>query len=289
MSKSTLTFILAAGMAALFILLGLHISNKFQRAKQIKSNKLESLRMLSPGHKQKVKMLMIVTSSNTFGDKQAEAPRETGVFFDEAALPLWAAAQSGIDVTVASPNGGAVPIDPISLEPKGLIKLYVATRDQTAFAIARLSHTAKLADCVDKQYDIVFFPGGHGASIDLPNNTDVEKVVRRAWESNKLVVAVCHGPDALQNVRLSNGRLLIAGKKMTMFSQAEEQHERLAQLMPKGTGEEGLKAKGVSYFKAPILFGVKTVQDGNLITGQNPMSVEATIEQVRRQADNMFN
>ncbi len=288
MNTDKMTFAIVSGMVALLMLLGIHISNKIERAKTRHTRAAESLQMLSPGHKQKLKMLMIVTSANTFGDKQAQAPRETGVFFDEAALPLWAARQSGIDVTVASPKGGATPIDPISLEPSGPIKLYVATRDQTAYAMARLSHTTKLADCVDDQYDIVFFPGGHGASFDLPDNADVEKVVRKAWESNKLVVAVCHGPDALQNVRLSDGQLLVAGKKMTMFSLCEEKHERLAQLMPKGTGEEGLKEKGVHYVKAPIIFGVKTVQDGRLITGQNPMSVEATIQQVRRMADLMF-
>jgi putative intracellular protease/amidase len=118
-------------------------------------------------------------------------------------------------------------------------------------------------------YDAIFFPGGLGPMVDIANDPDVKAAVARAWDGGKIVAAVCHGPAAFLGVKLEDGTALVSGRKLTSFSNAEE--EGYAQADVPFNLEDALKAEGAEYSSAAV-WQEKVVVDGRLMTGQNPAS-----------------
>lgn len=226
----------------------------------------------APGKTPEKKVLMIVTSDDTFGPP---SERPTGVFFDEAIKPMLALEKAGYKVDIASPKGGAVPIDPVSFLPG----FQVTTKDEEKIGRERLSNTLKLSD-VEKNatdYDGVWVAGGHGDAFDLKDNKSSQNIIREEYEAGKPVAAICHAGDAIANVKLDSGEYLVNGKHVTGFTDAEEAHENLLGIVPKPTLEAALKSRG-ALFENSGVFEPHAVQDGNLITGQSPPSIDVTTD-----------
>jgi putative intracellular protease/amidase len=210
-------------------------------------------------------ILMVVTNHD-----QIDADHQTGLWFEEFAIPYHLFQQHGYQVTVASPKGGRSPLDPRSVPDADQAK------DQ-ADALQALMVTEPLDSVNLDSYDAVFFPGGHGTMYDLPTPS-VGRVVSQFAEAQKLVAAVCHGPAALVSAIGANGKPLVQGRKLTGFTNEEEQEVQLDQLMP-FLLESQLSELGAQFVPA-AKWSDHVVVDGNLITGQNPQSSASTAQAV---------
>lgn len=222
-----------------------------------------------------IHVLMIVTSHDQMGATQ----EKTGFWLEELAAPYLEFRGQGVQVDLASPLGGAAPVDPRSAaEASPAVKAFNADKD----ALDKLAHTLRLAD-ITKPYDAYFVVGGHGVMWDLAENAALQKLLSGAFESGKVVAAVCHGPAALVNVRLKDGAPLVSGRRVAGFSNEEEVAAKLDKVVPFAL-ETRLKERGGKYENGPA-FKPFAVRDGRLITGQNPASsalvARQTLEAVR--------
>jgi putative intracellular protease/amidase len=176
---------------------------------------------------------------------------------------------------LASPKGGQPPIDPISDLPENLT---VSTKrfraDRTAQS--ELADTKQLAHVDASSFDAVFYPGGHGPMWDMPDNTASIALIEAFVKADKPVVAVCHAPIALVNVRGKDRDYLVEGKHVTGFSNSEEDAVGLGEIVPVLL-EDRLKERGAIYSKADDWAPYIQV-DGRLITGQNPASAGLAAE-----------
>lgn len=217
------------------------------------------------------KVLIVVTSHSELGDTGIK----TGYYLSEVSHPYLAFKSSGIAVDFASIKGGQSPLDPKSLDLKD-------TKNKIFFidekGKERLSNTLKLADINPNHYQAILFAGGHGTMWDFPNSKEISKVSSSIYENGGIVASICHGPAALINIKLSNGKYLIEGKKLTAFSNAEEEAAGLTATMP-FLLESALLSRGANYFKAD-LWKENVVVDQRLVTGQNPASAEKVAKQV---------
>ncbi|MHA4868483.1 type 1 glutamine amidotransferase domain-containing protein [Duganella sp. PWIR1] len=204
-------------------------------------------------------VLFILTNAAEIGPNK----RATGYFFPEVAHPYEVFDQAGIAVEYASPQGGVIPEDGYDATDPA----QVAFRNSAA--IRRLNHSRKLSEVDVRDYDAIFFPGGLGPMVDIAGDPDVKQAVLAAWESGKIVAAVCHGPAALLGVKLEDGTPLVYGRKLTSFSNDEE--AGYAQADVPFNLETALRAEGAEYVSADV-WQEKVVVDGRLMTGQNPAS-----------------
>jgi putative intracellular protease/amidase len=180
---------------------------------------------------------------------------------------------------IASPSGGYVPIDPESLAASVLKDGGTDKRYEDRTYMNRLLDTTKVGDADPAAYDAIYMTGGHGVCFDFPRSEALAKLTATMFESGKVVSAVCHGPAGLLEVRLSGGDHLIAGKNVTGFSWSEEGKAGREQAVPYNLEEE-LQKRGAKYGKAWMAFSSHVVEDGLLITGQNPASAGAVGEAV---------
>jgi putative intracellular protease/amidase len=144
----------------------------------------------------------------------------------------------------------------------------------------QLNRTKSLSDVCARDYDAIYLAGGHGTMWDF-RSPELGRLVAEFYESGKIVSSVCHGPVGFLEARLSDGRWLVQDKEMTAFSWAEEKADNRDDVVPFNLEEE-LKARGARYSKAAIPFGKHVVEDGRLITGQNPASARGVGEAVAR-------
>ncbi|KAK0620185.1 class I glutamine amidotransferase-like protein [Immersiella caudata] len=222
------------------------------------------------------KILVILTSHDKLGD----TGKPTGWFLPEFAHPHREFTSSSLSITTASPSGGLAPLDPASIE------MYKDDPSSTSFLQNHKSlweNTAKLSTFLGRadEFDAVFVPGGHGPMFDLVVDETSQKVIAEFAEKGKVVAAVCHGPGAFVNVKLSGGKHLLEGKEVTGFSNAEEEIMGLTKAMP-FLLEDKIKQEGGKFVKADEPWGEKVVVDGKLITGQNPASAKGVGEAVVR-------
>ena len=218
-------------------------------------------------------ILMILTSHDELGD----TGEKTGFWLEEFAAPYYVFKDAGAAITLASPKGGQPPLDPKSDAPDAQTDATRRFRDD-ASATAALSDTRMLADVDIADYDAVFYPGGHGPLWDLAIDPHSIALIEDALAAKKPVGLVCHAPAALKNVRASNGSPLVKGLKVTGFTNGEEDAVGLTDVVP-FLVEDMLIENGGNYSKGAD-FAVYTVQDGSLITGQNPASSEAAAKRV---------
>lgn len=163
---------------------------------------------------------------------------------------------------VASPLGGVVPIDPNSLNGE--------VAEEWQEAINTLKGTSILGDIDYKAYDAVVLPGGHGPMFDLAHDQILANLLQNFAKNNKVIGAVCHGPAGLVSARLPDGRSIIAGRRVTGFTNAEEKLVQLDAVVP-FLLEDRLKELGADFLhKEP--WNEFVVVDENIITGQNPQS-----------------
>lgn len=214
-----------------------------------------------------MKLLIVLTSHDRLGD----TGQKTGFWLEELAAPYYVFRDQGVDITLASPQGGQPPLDPKSSDPASQTD---ATRRFEADAEARaaLSSTRKLADVSIDDFDAVFYPGGHGPLWDLAEDRHSITLIERAIAAGKPVAAVCHAPGVLRHVKGPDGNPLVHGKAVTGFSNTEEAAVGLTDVVP-FLVEDVLKANGGRYERAAD-WQPHAVTDGLLITGQNPASSE---------------
>lgn len=211
-----------------------------------------------------VKVLIVVTSHSQLGT----TGKPTGYYLSEVAHPYAKFAEAGFEVDIASPEGGKAPMDPNSLD---LNDKTISTLMKDSKFESKLKETLKLRAVDLSKYKAIVFAGGHGTMWDFPDG-DVPQAIKKVYENNGVVAAICHAPAALVNAKLSDGTYLVSGKKVTGFSNAEEDAAKLTQIMP-FLLETTLVDRKAKYEKSP-LWKEKVVVDGRLVTGQNPASAE---------------
>ncbi|WP_109123608.1 type 1 glutamine amidotransferase domain-containing protein [Dyella sp. C11] len=216
-----------------------------------------------------MKVLMVLTSHSELGN----TGRKTGFWLEELAAPYYTLRDAGIEVALASPQGGQPPLDPKSNEPDFQTDL---TRRFEADAIAQalLANTARLDQVSDADFDAVFYPGGHGPLWDLAEDQHSVALIEAFTRSGKPVALVCHAPGVLRHVKSDDGQPLVSGKQVTGFSNSEEEAVGLTNVVP-FLVENELIAKGGLYSRGPD-WSAYVRTDGRLITGQNPASSAAT-------------
>ena len=221
----------------------------------------------------KLKVLFVLTSHNQLGN----TGKKTGFWIEEFATPYYFFADKNIDVLIATPNGGQAPIDPKSNEPNFQTE---STKRYFTDAKAQkiLSSTKKLSAVNQKNFDAVFYPGGHGPMWDLATDKNSIALIQSFYNNNKPIAFVCHGSAALVNVKKANGDYLINGKKITSFCNTEEDAVQLTNVVPFSL-ENKLKERGAIYEKGAD-WSSFTITDGLLLTGQNPQSSKEVAEKL---------
>lgn len=223
-----------------------------------------------------MKILMVLTSHDQLGT----TGRKTGFWLEELAAPFYTFKDAGAHITLASPKGGNPPLDPKSNEPDFQTEQthrFEADPD----AMAQLAATVRLDSISQSDFDAVFYPGGHGPLCDLAEDKDSITLIEAFLAANKHVALVCHAPGVLRHVKTPEGKPLVEGKKVTGFTNTEEEAVGLTNVVP-FLVEDELIAKGGIYSKGAD-WSSYVVTDGLLITGQNPTSSAATAEQLIRQ------
>ncbi|MFT4215948.1 MAG: type 1 glutamine amidotransferase domain-containing protein [Micropruina sp.] len=191
--------------------------------------------------------------------------RPTGYYIGEAAEPWRVFTDAGYAVDVASVAGGTPPEDGRN-EDDATQRAFL----NDPHIAAQLRNTPSLAEVSPDDYDVVFFVGGHGTMWDFPTSPDVARVGRAVYEAGGVVAAVCHGPAALVTITLANGQPLVAGKRVTSFTNSEEAAVGLTHVVPFLLAD-ALTDKGATHIPGPD-FTENVVADGRLVTGQNPQS-----------------
>ncbi|PCM44332.1 type 1 glutamine amidotransferase domain-containing protein [Marinobacter sp. ANT_B65] len=220
-----------------------------------------------------MKILMILTSHDQMGD----TGHKTGFWLEEFTAPYYVFRDAGADITIASPKGGKPPVDPNSEAEEALTE---TTRRFQADARAKeaLASTKKLSDVDMNGFDAVFYPGGHGPLWDLVNDHKSIALIKAAYEQDKIIGAVCHAPAVFKNVEIKPGQNLVGGRKVTGFSNSEEEAVGLAKIVP-FLLEDMLKENTATYSRGDD-WAPHIVVDGKLITGQNPASSEGAAKAV---------
>lgn len=212
-----------------------------------------------------MKILLILTSHDQLGD----TGEKTGYWYEEMAAPYYRFTDAGAEVVVASPAGGPPPVDPMSNWPE------YATDDTRRFdgdseAQSAVARSVRLDSVTAEDFDSVFYAGGHGPMWDLAEDQVSIRLIEAFWRAGKPVAATCHGPAVLRHVTDSSGQPLVRGKRVTGFANTEEAAVKRTDAVP-FLLEDELKRLGGDYSKVAD-WQAYVVEDGKLITGQNPNS-----------------
>ena len=214
-----------------------------------------------------MKILIVLTSHDKLGD----TGKRTGFWLEELAAPYYVFKDAGAEITLASPKGGQPPLDPSSEAEDALTD---ATKrfngDQQAQSA--LANTAVLSTVLADGFDAIFFPGGHGPLWDLSEDADSIRLIETFALSDRPIGAVCHAPGVLKHPKGPDGKPFVSGKKVTGFTNTEEEGVGLTKVVP-FLVENMLEANGGHYQKGAD-WASFVVTDGKLVTGQNPASSE---------------
>jgi putative intracellular protease/amidase len=218
-----------------------------------------------------MKILMVLTSHDQLGD----TGKKTGFWLEELAAPYYALKDAGAEIVLASPKGGQPPLDPKSDDPDA------QTEDTRRFkadaeAQAALGSTVELSSVKAEDFDAVFYPGGHGPLWDLANDPASIALIEAFAKADKPTGLVCHAPGVLKSVNGPDGQPLVNGRKVTGFTNTEEEAVGLTAVVP-FLVENVLSANGGDYSRGPD-WGSHVVVDGKLVTGQNPASTRDAAE-----------
>ncbi|MGB5983248.1 MAG: type 1 glutamine amidotransferase domain-containing protein [Nonlabens sp.] len=216
-------------------------------------------------------VLFVLTSHDELGD----TGKKTGFWVEEFAGPYYTLKDKGVNITLATPEGGKAPIDPSSTTEDASTESTERYNNDPE-AQERIATTHKLCEMDPADYDAVFYPGGHGPLWDLSQDKTSIALIERFNEAQKPVGFVCHAPAALKNVKGTDGEPLVKGKKVTGFTNSEEKGVELVDVVP-FLVEDMLKENGGNYSKGDD-WSEYALQDGNLITGQNPASSKKVAE-----------
>jgi putative intracellular protease/amidase len=212
------------------------------------------------------RVLMVVTSNDRLGSTGGA----TGSWLEELAAAYFAFVEAGIEVAIASPRGGKVPLDPASLEVPWLTDCGRRLLAHTV-ALSRLEGSERLTDINARDFDAVILIGGAGAAWDLPFDRALIDILEVLHRHDRILAGVCHGVLGLTGARREDGSLLVAGCAVTGVSDEEEKlagYDKVLPMLP----QRRMIELGARYSRAAAAFGAHVVRDGNLITGQNPAS-----------------
>ena len=221
------------------------------------------------------RVAIVLTNHRELGD----TGKTTGFFLSEATHPYEVFHKAGYEIDFLSPKGGEAPMDGVDASDP----INAAFLADEAL-VARTKSTTSIAKSMSVGYDAVFFSGGHGTMWDFANDAGVQELIRTVYERGGVVAAVCHGPAALVNARLSSGMYLVAGKNVSAFTDEEEVAVKLEKVVPFAL-ESTLRARGARFVEAPN-FEKKVAVSERLVTGQNPASATGVAEAVVRLLEN---
>lgn len=224
------------------------------------------------------KILFVLTSHDQLGD----TGKKTGFWIEEFAAPYYLLKDKGVDITLASPKGGQPPIDPSSEAPESqtpATERFNGDKETQDL----LSKTLKLDAVNQSDYDAVFYPGGHGPLWDLAEDAQSIALIESFYNNNKPISAVCHAPAVFRHTKNTDGTPLVQGKKVTGFSNSEEEAVQLTTVVP-FLVENMLQENGGTYSKGDD-WSPYALEDGLIITGQNPASSELVAELLLNKLD----
>jgi putative intracellular protease/amidase len=211
-------------------------------------------------------ILIVVTSHAQMGD----TGKPTGLWVEELAVPYYQFVDAGMHVEISAPLGGVAPLEPNSLKPTGqndpVVERFMADPE----AQHKITNMKALSTLDMAAFDALFLPGGHGTMWDLPLDASVKATVEKAVATGKVLAAVCHGPAGLVAARRPDGESIVHGKRVTAFSNSEEDAVGLSGVVPFML-ESRLRELGAEFSSGPD-WQPFAVRDGLLVTGQNPAS-----------------
>lgn len=220
------------------------------------------------------RILHVVTNVSHYADPD----EPTGLWLSELTHAWDHFEPEGYEQRIVSPKGGVSPLEPRALRwPLLDASAKSWLNDPTRMAL--LSQTAQPDEIDASQFDVIYFTGGHAVMWDFPDDAGLQQLARTVWEQGGIVASVCHGYCGLLNVRLSDGTLLVAGKRVTGFAWSEEVVAGVAGKVPYNAEAE-MKRRGARYGKALLPFLPYAVADGRLVTGQNPFSAKLTAKKI---------
>jgi len=253
------------------LLFGLLLSGCNQKHKGHSANN-ETTAVKSQTEKaDKPKILFVLTNH----DQKGDTGKKTGFFLSEAAHP-WDVLKDKYVIDFVSPKGGKAPVDGFDLSDPVNKEFWDNPEIQY-----KINHTLKPSEINPDDYVAIHFVGGHGAMWDFPESKQLAEIAAKIYEHHGVVSAVCHGPAGLVNIKLDDGSYLIAGKKVTGFSNEEEKAVKLTNVVP-FLLEDKLKERGGIY-SCSSKFTVHVVHDGRLITGQNPQSAKKVGKEILKE------
>ncbi|MBU3683759.1 MAG: type 1 glutamine amidotransferase domain-containing protein [Phycisphaerales bacterium] len=215
------------------------------------------------------RVAIVLTNHGTLGS----TGKPTGFYLSEATHPYHVFREAGYEVDFLSPKGGLAPMDGLDVKDQ-INDAFLAD----AALVARTKSTTAVREADPARYDAVFFSGGHGTMWDFPGDASLQAFARSVYERGGVVAAVCHGPAALVNLRLSDGRYLVAGREVAAFTDEEESAVKLEKVVPFAL-ESTLRQRGASFVESPN-FEKRVAVSDRLVTGQNPASATGTAEAV---------
>ena len=226
-------------------------------------------------NKMKKKVLFVVTSH----DKKGDTGQPTGYYLPEVTHPWDVLHGAGYEIDFVSPKGGKAPIDGFNLDDPINKKFWEDSNYRT-----KIENTLKPSEVNPEEYAAILYAGGHGTMWDFADNIELAKIAAQIYESQGVVSAVCHGPAALVNVKLSDGSYLVANKKINAFTNEEEVAVGLEKVVP-FLLETTLIERGAKFEKSG-LWQKHVVADQRVVTGQNPQSAqgvgEATLAELNK-------
>jgi putative intracellular protease/amidase len=211
-----------------------------------------------------MKILMVLTSHDQLGN----TGRKTGFWLEEFAAPYFVFKDADVEITLASPKGGQPPLDPKSDLPENQTPATARFKNDKEAQDA-LANTVKLSTVKSEDFDTVFYPGGHGPMWDLAEDPVSIGLLESFYNSGKPIALVCHSPGVLRHVTYE-GKPLVKGKRVTGFTNGEEEEVKLTKIVPFLVEDELLRLGAV--FEKVANWQPFSIVDGRLITGQNPAS-----------------
>lgn len=228
---------------------------------------------MATGNQQK-RVLLVMSSV----DEMGISGKQTGTWFTELAAPYYILTEAGYEVVFASPEGGAAPIDLLSMKAPFTTE-YTERFFNDHVAMFAAQNTRKLREIDYSTFDALFVPGGYGLIWDLASDSYAIKMIRDFYESDRPVAMVCHAPAILRDIKLSNGEYLVNGVDLTGFKNAEDSEiELLHHLL--FSLEDELKGRGANYI-SKANWEANVVEDGALMTGQSPASAPPLAEALK--------
>jgi len=222
-----------------------------------------------------MKIVMVLTSHDQLGNTGLK----TGFWLEEFAAPYYVFRDAGVRLTLASPKGGQPPLDPKSDLPENQTPAMARFKKDES-ARQALAHTVRLMDVNAEDFDTVFYPGGHGPMWDLAEDPVSIALIESFYNSGKPVAFVCHAPGVLRHVTCK-GEPLVTGKRVTGFTNGEEEEMKLTKVVPFLVEDELMRLGAI--FEKVRNWQPFSIVDGRLITGQNPASSTSAAQNLLKQ------